>query len=224
MLGVKWITTLLILGSIPLTAQEVEGKLLRCKYVDSRVTIDGRLTERCWRDAERATGFWLLERKGRARKQTECMVAYDSNNLYIAFICYEEHPERIRARCFQHDGPVWWDDCVEVYLDINHDHQTYYHLITNTVGTRYDEIGYRRPNSWNPEWHTATRIYSNFWTVEISLPFHAMNITAPLPGLIWGFNVNRQEYQLHEKSSWCETYRLFHEPKNFGHLQFLPFF
>jgi len=192
--------------------------------VEHRPVIDGILDDACWLEADVATNFVLLEKQGLATEQTQCMVAYDAENLYIAFRCFETDLSRIRSRCKQRDGEVWHDDCVEVFLDPHHSHHAYFHLITNRIATRFDEVGplYPRPRSWNADWQVATSAMPWGWSVEIALPFGSLGLTMPAPGTIWGFNSHRQEYRLIERSSWSPTLEGFHEPKNFGHLLFVP--
>jgi hypothetical protein len=97
-------------------------------------------------------------------------------------------------------------------------------LISNSLATRFDEIGprYPRPASWNGDWRVATQVSNNGWTVEIAIPFRTLGVAMPEPGTTWGFNVHRQQYRLLERSSWSPTEHSFHEPRNFGHLFFVP--
>jgi len=225
MLRGRWIALALLVAHPPADdASEHEAPLLHCLLSVGRPVIDGILDEACWREADVATGFTLLDRRGEATQQTECMAAYDAENLYIAFHCRESDPSGIRTRCNNRDGKVWLDDCVEVFLDTRHDHGTYFHLIVNRIATRFDEVGPRfpRPWSWDGAWRVATNSTSTGWTAEFAIAFRSLGLRMPRPGTLWGFNANRQEYRLIERSSWSATLHSFHEPKNFGHLFFVP--
>jgi hypothetical protein len=220
----SWIALAVLLQAALGEPMESEASRLRCRLTEVRPAIDGTLDEACWLEADIAKDFVLLERGGPATQQTECMAAYDAENLYVAFRCRESDSNGIRVQCTERDGRVWLDDCVEVFLDTLHDHCTYFHLITNSIATRFDEIGprYPRPESWDGDWCVATHVSSDGYSVEIAIPFHSLASTMPRPGTIWGFNVNRQEYRLFERSSWSPTQHSFHEPRNFGHLFFVP--
>jgi cellulose/xylan binding protein with CBM9 domain len=197
---------------------------LRCRMSEGRPVVDGVLGEPCWRQADLATGFMLLERRGRATQQTECMVAYDAENLYVAFLCRESEPSSAGGACTIRDGPVWLDDCVEVFLDPRDEHRTYFHVIANRIGTQFEERGPSCPNprSWQGPWNVAVRPVQAGWTAEIAIPFRSLGVEMPPPGTMWGFNANRQEYRLLERSSWAETVHSFHEPAEFGHILFVP--
>jgi hypothetical protein len=222
MFQLSWIALVLLVLQAP--HEEYGAPRLGCRLTERRPAIDGALDEACWLDADIANGFVLLEGRGPATQQTECMAAYDAENLYVAFRCRETDPSGIRVSGARHDDRIWLDDCVEVFLDTLHDHRNYFHLIINSMATRFDEIGprYPRPASWDGDWRAATQASSSGWTVEIAIPFRSLGLTMPRPGTIWGFNVNRQEYRLFERSSWSPTQHSFHEPKNFGHLLFIP--
>jgi len=221
--GRRIVLALLALGPGEATSGH-DGPVLRCRLSEARPVIDGILDEACWAGADVATGFMLLERRGRATQQTECRVTYDAENLYVSFVCLETDPSGILTRCTERDGEVWNDDCVEIFLDTRHDHRTYFHLIANRIATRFDEVGpyYPRPQSWDGDWLCATSAATAGWTIEFAIPFRALGLTMPRPGTLWGFNAHRQQHRLVERSSWSPTLHGFHEPRNFGHLLFVP--
>lgn len=225
MFRISWVVIPLLAGLAPVHhGDDPPGPTLRCQRTARPPLIDGILDETCWREADVATHFVLLQELGPATEQTECMVTYDAKNLYMAFRCFESDPGGIRVGCTLRDGEVWLDDCVEVFLDPWHSHHTYFHLITNRIATRFDEVGplYPRPRSWSADWQVGTRATPSGWNVEIALPFESLGLKMPAPGTQWGFNAHRQEYRLVERSSWSATLEGFHEPKNFGHLFFVP--
>ena len=216
----------LLLSAILFSSQigESNRPLLYCKPVDRAPIIDGILEDRCWIFADRATGFWQLHNGGLATEQTEVRVAYDSEYLYVAVRCEESRPDLMRTRFLGHDSQIWLDDCVEIFLDTNLDHKTYYHVISNAAAARYEEYGFHNYQAWNPEWLVAADVQDDYWTLEMAIPFSSMNVNAPSPNTIWGFNANRQQWAPSEQSSWAETRNSFHEPAAFGQLIFVPIF
>jgi hypothetical protein len=198
---------------------------LHCYLTEKAPTIDGKLDEFCWKQGEVAMNFQQLGLRGTAGEQTKAMVTYDAENLYIGFICFESNMSGIYSAQTQRDGPLWLDDCIEVFLDTRHDHRTYFHIIVNVNGAKYDEIGCCVvPRTWTAEWDVATGRFTEGWTVEIALPFKSMGLSMPTAGTVWGFNLNRQQWRIPEQSSWATTLNRFHEPMNFGHLFFVPSF
>jgi hypothetical protein len=195
---------------------------LLCRKTYNPPLIDGILNDPCWREAHGVTNFLQLNGQGLTREQTYAYVLYDNHNLYVAFICMESRMDLIKLNNFNRDGFIWEDDCVEVFMDTKHDHRKYFHIITNSAGIRYDEIGRICPWSWDGNWQVAVAKYDDRWTVEIAIPFSSMNLATPMPGEVWGFNLNRQERRLTDISGWSPTWFWFHEPEHFGHLIFEP--
>lgn len=212
----------LLLLSVPTCLANGNAPELYCRRTYDLPVIDGVLDDPCWRDAHGVTGFSLLRGEGLSKKQTHAFVLHDDSCLYVAFICLEPRMNLVRARTFERDGPVWTDDCVEVFVDTDHDHITYYHIIANIAAIRYDETGQLQPWVWDCDWKVCVVRYEDRWTAEIAIPFSCMNVETPRPGEVWGFNLNREEWGLIEKSGWAPTWYLFHEPYQFGHLIFEP--
>lgn len=209
---------------IHLFGGRVDGRVPEwfCRKTYNPPIIDGVLDDRCWREAHGVTGFSLLGGEGPATQQTYAFALHDHSYLYVAFVCLESQMDSVVAKVSKRDGAVWTDDCVEVFMDTNHDHSTYCHIIASVAEIRYDEMGRLQPWTWDCDWSVSTVRYSDRWTAEIAIPFWCMHMETPKPGDIWGFNVNREECRLGELSGWAPTWSLFHEPQYFGHLIFEP--
>lgn len=231
-------TLLIILGLIVIgdaVGQRVVDTMekvptIECKWASGSPTIDGRLDDLCWEEANWVGGFDLENIGGVPRHDTKVLAVYDEENLYIAFICYDDMNNLSEDVHFRRDGFVWRDDCVEVFMDVDHDHYDYYHIIANRSCVRYDEIGKIRPKSWDSEWRVGVGYASDFWTVEIAVPFkdlrspsYSMPSPTPIPGETWGINFCRDHHSVPEYSSWTQSHRTFHQPRNFGHIVFMPF-
>jgi hypothetical protein len=195
---------------------------LLCRKTYAPPQLDGVLDEPCWHEAHGVTGFALLEDRGFARKQTQAFVLYDDSFLYVGFVCDEPDMDGVRFRPRERDGTVWHDECVEVFIDSDHDHLTYYHIIASISESQYDEMGRLEPWTWNCSWMVSVAEYPDRWTAELAVPFICLGLETPRPGDSWGFNLNREEWQLKERSGWSPTWRDFHEPDRFGHLIFEP--
>ncbi len=217
-----WTSLLLtsVLSSCSLADSRVPE--LFCRRIYDPPELDGVLDDPCWQEAHGVTGFSLLGGKGIALKQTNAFVAHDDSFLYVGFICNEPQMDQLRSTTRERDGVVWQDDCVEIFFDCDHDHLTYYHIIASVAETQYDEIGRLEPWSWNCDWKVSVATYQSRWTVEIAVPFACMGLKTPRPAEIWGFNLNREEWCLMERSGWAPTRDSFHEPSRFGHLIFEP--
>lgn len=69
---------------------------LQALLTDQAVTIDGILDEGIWSMAEKTGPFHRITPTdtGYAKAQTEVMIAYDEDNIYMGIICYDPSRER----------------------------------------------------------------------------------------------------------------------------------
>ena len=172
--GAIALATLLLTSAFAVAAGN-DSSSLRCRFCGIPPVIDGSLDDLCWSRCEVATDFQLLDGAGRATQQTECMTAYDARNLYLAFVCHESDPSGIRAQCYTRNGPVWFDDCVEAFLDTRFDRYSYYHLIANSIAVPYDDMVDAHGVGDYAPYLYRTRDYGKTWTSIVKgLPADAL--------------------------------------------------
>lgn len=185
--------------------------------------IDGNLDEDIWIDAaiygSKLGGFVNHTGTALAKEETVAYVTYDEENFYIAIVAFKSDMDKLVANAKTHDTDVHKDDSVEVFWDTSHEHQSFHHIINNSIGTKSDVIV--RDWSWNPNWQVATKVLDDRWISEISIPFAELGFeTAPKMGEVWGFNVNRNDISSNQHTGWATTYGSFLSPQHFGHLIF----
>jgi hypothetical protein len=179
------------------------------------------LDDACWKKAAPITGF-VNEQGALARQQTIAYVLYDEYNLYIGFKCLEPNMKGIVTRhrdVGKRDVDVWMDDCVEVFVDTNNDRKTYYHLIFNSLGVKYDSYCKKEvhaasdhDNDWDGDWEVKTSLGKDGWYAEIAIPFSSLGITSNA-GNTWGLGLARERKQNRENSSLAAG--PLHSPENF---------
>lgn len=192
--------------------------------------IDGKL-DAAWDQAFQISD--LVGQDGsRNKHRTEAWIGRDAANLYVAFKCWEDEMESLQATVKDHDGPVWSDDSVEVFLDPDCDQQTYLHLVVNSLGTRRDSrhafrsadpAAQRRESAdkvedatWNPRWQAAAAPCPEGWCVEMAIPLSELGPSSS----VWGVNLNRTRRVPAgvEYGCWSPTFRGFNVPGRFGKL------
>ena len=174
--------------------------------------MDGKLDDTVWGDAK----VWPLSATGSDAlvQPTDSYMLLVSNVLYVGMRCYDDTIDDLKMTVTNHDSMVFQDDCIEMFLDTNHDKATYYHLAANALGTRFD-TGPGNNLEWNRDWMVKTFIGDKFWSVEIAIPLSSMDIT-PLTSSEWGINLCRAYQKKQEFSSTAITLGLnFHCPEQF---------
>jgi hypothetical protein len=115
-----------------------------------------------------------------------------------------------------HDGPVYADDSVELFLEPVAGSGNYFQFVTNVVGARYEGAGMDK--SWNGAWEAVATAKDGTWTVECAIPFATLGIT-PVAGVTLGFNLTRNDRLGNQSQSWADlSGYAFHTPSQFGRL------
>jgi len=189
------------------------------------VTLDGRLNEPLWQKGEWINNFTLLGINKEPSQKTEFCLFYNEQNIYIGIKCYEKEINFLSENVKVHDGNVWRDDCIEIFLAPTP--QFYYHFIANSIGTKYEEIRNGGVNAeWNGSWEVAIFKDKTYWSAEVVIPFSTIK-AVPGKNKIWGFNVNRERYATGpiEYSCWGNTIgaKGFTTSDIFGNLVFKDF-
>lgn len=139
--------------------------------------IDGDLTDKCWRKAARVSNFTEFQpREGeKPEVNTEVVLGYDSENLYIGFICYESEASEIRGT-FTNRDEFANDDFVWVVIDTYGDLQTAYEFGINPCGVQFDlyRTGNQENSNFDTCWESEAKVSDNGWTAEFRIPFKAL--------------------------------------------------
>lgn len=178
--------------------------------------LDGQLTDAIWDQAQKVTLSHQLYTDKPPTQPTMAQVAYDSKNLYIALACHEDKMALLRLTHQDPSGPVWQDDCVEVFIqpDVADRWFCYFHAIANPLGVGWDDYGYHH------RWRCVAQRGEKGWTVEMALPFATMGTRPPKRGDCWGINFCREERPHGETTSWAPVKGHFHDPDRFGRIVF----
>ena len=163
--------------------------LVTCISVTERPHLDGRLDEALWK---KCSPIVLSSPLGDDRAwPATVMLAHDEQYLYLAIQCrqapgahYEATSER-RPR----DPDLSQHDRVEIFLDLDRDYATYYHLTIDHRGWAADAICGDR--SWNPKWFIAAQTADGTWTAEAAIPLAELKATIVPGKTIWALGLQR---------------------------------
>ena len=210
--GVATILSLLLMGVV---ASAGEVPTLALTRADQAPVIDGKLSDACWQKAAWASNFWRFDKEERAQAQTEVLVCYDDQALYLGWKCMEPDTSKLVGTVKEHDGPVHLNDCVELFIAPGTDEGAYYHFIVSVANTRGEKWHRGGARFWDGDWSSATQVGKGAWTVEMAIPWY--NFAENLALGPWRINLGREKWtEPKEISSWAYTPKKFHRPERFG--------
>ena len=210
---------IIILGVNALSASQS----INVPATNSSPKLDGKANDICWEKIKWHNNFTLLSNPSqKAAAQTKFKMLHDNKSLYIIAKLDEPLMKKIKSNVTQRDGKVYHDDCLEIFIDVNKDQNSYYHFIINPKGTIYDaqrrQGGHVSTKKWDASGiKTATRKYSDSWIIEMAIPFVTLGIEPGNSG-IWGFNIARERQAQKEISTFIPLSGGFHQPSLFGNL------
>lgn len=187
-----------------------------CTYATGPVEVDGKLSDKAWKNAQWSSEFEDIEGdiKPRPRFATRMKMLWDSEYLYIGAWMKEPH---VWGTLTEHDSVIFHDNDFEVFIDPDGDNHEYYEFEMNALNTGWDlfllkpyKDGGPADNSWEiPGLKTAVYIdgslndptdTDNFWSVEIAIPWSVLaefahQSSPPEEGDNWRINFSRVEWR-----------------------------
>ena len=163
----------------------------------SAIAVDGVLDELAWAAAAevRITHEWFPGDNTEPPVATECLVTFDSDNLYVAFRAHDAEPAQVRAHLADRDTPLT-DDLVGIQIDTFNDRRRAYQLQVNPLGVQLDalvsDVDATVDYSWDAIWDSAGRLTSDGFEVEVAIPFRQLRFPRAGGSQTWGFLATRE--------------------------------
>jgi hypothetical protein len=204
-----------------LKALLAEPKHYVCYRTDEAITINGKLEEKAWQQAEWTDLFTDIEgdAKPKPAQDTKLKMLWDDNYLYVAAQLDEEH---IWAYLENHDDIVFRDNDFEIFIDPDNDALNYFEFEINARQTVFDLFlphPYRHSSFALHNWdfkgvkHAVNidgtlndgRDKDKKWTVEVAIPFtnlsFGLDSGKPDPEKLWRINFSRVEWDTRWENS-----------------------
>ena len=216
----------------------------KCNKIDTEIKLNGKLDDPAWGKAEKVALVDAITGKP-GRYDTFIRVLHNDEFLYVGFECEDEY---IWGTVTERNGPVYDEECVEVFLNPADAPHQYYEINLSPKNVVYDACVLNHRTLEKPyekfealfgldlkNLNTAVHADGKTdvvgkgkrWTAEYAIPFNALygasNIP-PLPGDVWRVNfyrIDSPKKGQREHYAWSPTGRAaFHLPWRFGFLKF----
>src|SRR5260370_11136268 len=170
----------------------------------------------------KVTGFIAREPADGAQptQNTDVYLAYDQHNLYAAFVCWDNDPDKIRARMTRRED-IFSDDSAEIMIDTFHDARRAYAFAANPFGIQWDALwteGTIRNSStpfatngppdasgfdasFDTVWRSEGRLTRQGYLVLMAIPFNSLRFPNT-DQQEWGIILNRSIPRTNENLFW----------------------
>jgi hypothetical protein len=212
------------------------------------VTVDGKMDEACWKNAEvRSLDHFFRLDKPVEKQFSKFRMLWDDTNLYLFYECEDTS---LTARETKFDGRTYIDDCAEFFVvPVPDSIYMHFGFEINITEVRYDYIVLWKYynnrtffiSGYNPEYTVKAisdgtinndKDHDKGWSMEFAIPFSAFTnmtgVARPKPGVRWAFQAVRQDRnyvddRFRSTSTLFPIYNLrldVHQPAQFGLLEF----
>ncbi|MBN2089377.1 carbohydrate binding family 9 domain-containing protein [candidate division KSB1 bacterium] len=187
---------LLLLFQIPAIGNPIEP--LKPLRTDIPPVLDGNLDDPVWQSAPFETGFIIYypDYGKNMTEGTRVWYAYDYENLYFAFKCYDSEPDKIKTSVSARDK-IRSDDWICINLDTFNDQQTISTFYTNPTGIQMDSRATLTDEDFSIDmvWYSAARINEEGYNIELKIPFKSIRFSYTEPvamGIIFERYISRK--------------------------------
>ena len=141
------------------------------------IKIDGDLSDAGWRGAAKADNFAEHDPGNQTKPavDTEVLITYDDENLYVAWLCYD-NPAEVRASFCERDK-MFSGDYVILMLDTYGEATHAYEIAVNPYGIPGDLLfssAQGEDGGYDMIFQPAGRITDDGWVAEMAVPFKSL--------------------------------------------------
>lgn len=172
------------------TAVSAEVPSYVCRRAEAPPVLDGRPDEAAWSRAEPAPAVYETGLSGAAVPGLELRFLHDAGTLYVAARIALPGGRAPLAGQREHDGKLWFDDNLELFLKPEPDSDVVLHLVVTAGGATGDfrEDANADPEDagrWAPAWQAKVAAGDGGWSLEAALPLAGLAARPPGRGHVW---------------------------------------
>lgn len=200
---VKLLSLFLLLTSLSFS----QKKILQTQFTKEKISIDGKLNESAWANAQVAKDFVMLApdngKSETNERRSEVKILYDNTAIYIAAKLYDNEPKKISKELTTRDDFAMADH-FGVFLNGYNDGQQEFRFFVSASGVQQDMIytdNAGEDSSWNAIWDSHVEITDEGWNVEMKIPYAALRFSSEKKQT-WGLNFYREINRDRQQFSW----------------------
>ena len=168
------------------------------------ISLDGKLDEKQWGDAEWHSGFSQMRPfPGKApSKETQVSMLYDQEAIYFGIKCFDDSDSLSKVLSIRDDfNPNL--DVFAIFIDTYQDNQNGFMFALTSRGVQLDAKIFNSEfnDLFNLVWRSKTEINNQGWFAEVKIPYSALRF--PKSEIQnWNINFGRQISRFREEVTW----------------------
>lgn len=183
------------------------------KKTADKIVLDGSLEEAAWLQADTAMGFYqnFPFDTSYSNMQTKVLLTFDQQMLYVGAIVYQAADSYI-ITSLKRDFDFGATDEFAINIDPFQDKINGFHFAVSPMNVQREGLidnGNNISSDWDNKWYSAVQNHSDFWVVEMAIPFKTLRYKTKAGENTWRVNFSRVSIQENERSSWVPVPRQF---------------
>jgi hypothetical protein len=173
---------------------------------NAKINVDGELNEAIWATTPAQNGNMYKKfptNDGFANDSTEIKIVYDAKFIYIGVKLYDS-VGKFYVSSLKRDQGLRKGDGFEIILDPQNQQANAVMFAVSPFNTQSEDVfsagNYDLTYSWDNTWFSQTKIYKNYWTAEMAIPFNILRYDANKQ--TWGINFIRSIRRTNEFQTW----------------------
>lgn len=165
----------------------------RAPLVAVAPTVDGVMDD-AYKQATPMPFKFLSGQSGVPNGATTAHAVCTADTLFVFFQCAAPNTPKLVANVTAHDGDVWNDESVELFLDpTNRRVDPIMHILVNPRGTVCEgkDTAGNMDAAWDPKLAVKTVVSKDAWTCELAIPFVELGLKRGEMPRVWAANFNR---------------------------------
>ncbi|MAZ36087.1 MAG: hypothetical protein CL842_01375 [Crocinitomicaceae bacterium] len=177
-----------------------QNKSLQVSRTEDKITVDGKMEEESWLNANIATNFLELNptEGNKPVYKTDVKVLYDDNNIYILGYCYDPHPDSIMTQLGERDDRLNADHFTVSFDTYNKKIDAFTFKVSASGVQSDSRIS---DESFNAVWESAVEIVDDGWIAEIRIPYYSIRFPKGDKQL-WKINFLREIRRIRAEVQW----------------------
>lgn len=168
------------------------------------IVLDGLLEEDSWKNAEVATGFYMVipHDDREASYESEVRMTYDDQFFYFGIICYDDDSEPV-VQSLRRDWTWPLTENFSIYIDPFNDYTNGFTFGISPYGAQREgtiDDGTAVNSDWDSKWFSEVKRYPDKWVAEMKIPFKSIRYNEN--SSVWNMQFFRNHLKRNERATW----------------------
>jgi hypothetical protein len=197
-----------------LLAQADEKYTIHLSKAKEKITLDGKLDESDWKNADVAEHFFLNRPFDStfAKLDAKVRMTFDDKFLYVGAICYQPR-NTYTISSLKRDFEGGTSDVFTCNFDTYKDNLNGFHFAVSPLNVQREatiDNGEELSLAWDNKWYSKVTNHDEYWELEIAIPFSTLRYKVSDGQNSWRANFGRLVLNDFQISTWRPVPRNFH--------------